>query len=118
MKANKALKRLKKIEALMADVMERYRSEALHIRKALHQAKDAVARVKAAVRSEATSGTGKTSKPLAKPKRRLSTAGRKAIQDAAQRRWAQTRGVAANRRPQKTAIKNAAVKTRSAKTVK
>jgi hypothetical protein len=118
MKANKALKRLKKIEALMANVTERYRFEALHIRKALHQAKDATARVKAAVRSEATSATAKAFKPLAKSKRRLSTAGRKAIQDAARRHWAQTRGVTANRRAKKAAAKNAAVKTRLARRVK
>lgn len=35
MKANKALKRLAKIEARISDVMERYSSRASHIREAL-----------------------------------------------------------------------------------
>lgn len=47
MKANKALKRLTKIEELIADVTERYSTSALHIRAALVGAKLAVARLKA-----------------------------------------------------------------------
>lgn len=127
MKANKALKRLTKIEALISDVTERYSSGALHIREALHDAKDAVARVKAAVRSQATSGMAKPSKAPAKQKRRLSAAGRKAIQEAARRRWAQKRAATANAdraarkaapARKKTAARKAAVKTPTAKTVK
>ena len=49
MKANKALKRLAKIEALISDMTERYSKGALYIRKALQDAKAAVARVKEAV---------------------------------------------------------------------
>src|ERR1700733_13983037 len=90
MKANKALKRLAKIEALISDVSERYSAGAHHVREALHEAKAAVARVKTAVTSQATSGMAKTSKAPAK-KRRLSAAGRKAIQEAARRRWADER---------------------------
>lgn len=59
MKANKALKRLAKIEALMADVSERYSSGASHIREALRDAMAAFARVKAAVSTQASSGTAK-----------------------------------------------------------
>ena len=127
MKTNKVLKRLAKIEALISDVTERYSSGALHIREALHDAKDAVARVKAAVRSQAASGTAKTAKAPAKQKRRLSVAGRKAIQDAARRRWAQKRATTANANRaakkaaparKKTAVKKAAVKAPAAKTSK
>lgn len=127
MKANKALKRLTKIEALISDVTDRYSAGAHHIREALHEAKAAVARVKVAVRSQSTSKTAKAFKPPAKPKRRLSAAGRRAIQDAARRRWAQNR-VAATKvnRParklalarKKTAVKKAAVKAPTAKTAK
>jgi hypothetical protein len=56
MKANKALKRLGKIEALMSDVTERYSSSASHIREALQNAKTAVARAKEVVSLHASSG--------------------------------------------------------------
>ena len=62
MKANKALKRLSKIEALISDVSRAIFGRCgQHIREALHEAKAAVARVKAAVRSQPSSGTAKTS---------------------------------------------------------
>jgi hypothetical protein len=112
MKANKALKRLTKIEALISDVTERYSAGAHHIREALHEAKAAVVRVKAAVRSQPSSGRAKTSKAPSKKtpepvkqKQRLSAAGRKAIQEAARRRWAERRATTANanRAPRKAA---------------
>ncbi len=56
MKANKALKRLAKIEALMSDVTERYSASAPHLRKVLQDAKAAVARAKEAVGLQASSG--------------------------------------------------------------
>ncbi len=46
MKTNKALKRLTKIEALMADVTDRYSTGASHIQEALQHAKAAVVRAK------------------------------------------------------------------------
>src|SRR4051812_26231882 len=49
MKANKALKRLTKIESLMSAVTERYSASAPHLRKVLKEAVDAVARAKKAV---------------------------------------------------------------------
>ncbi len=58
-KANKALKRLGKIEALISDVSERYSSSAAHVREALQDAIAAFARVKAAVSSQASSRTAK-----------------------------------------------------------
>lgn len=59
MKANKAVKRLAKIEALMSDVTERYSASAPHIREMLQDAKAAVTRAKAAVSLQASSGTAK-----------------------------------------------------------
>ena len=90
MKANKALKRLAKIEALMSDVTKRYSASAPHTREVLQDAKAAVTRAKEAVSLQASSGTAKNppmkrSKPpsnatpeLSKPKRKLSAAGRAA----------------------------------------
>jgi hypothetical protein len=70
-KANKALKRLAKIEALISDVSERYSSGASHIREALQDAMAAFARVKAAVSSQASSGTAEH--PPGKPKKANAT---------------------------------------------
>ena len=100
MKANKALKRLAKIEALMSSVTERYSASAPHIREALEDAKAAITRAKEAVSLQTPSGTAKkppvkhseaTSKAMrepSKPKRKLSAAGRKAIVAATKKRWA------------------------------
>ena len=59
MKANKVLKRLAKIEALILKVTERYSASAPHIRELLRDAKAAVTRAKAAVSLQASSGTAK-----------------------------------------------------------
>ena len=67
MKANKALKRLAKIEALISDVTERYSKGAVEVRKALQDAKVAFARVKVAVSSQASSKPAKN--PAAKTKK-------------------------------------------------
>ena len=91
MKANKALKRLAKIEALMSDVTERYSASAPHVRELLQDAKAAVTRAKEAVSLRTSSGTAKNpavkhSAPMSKatpepskPKRKLSAAGKAAI---------------------------------------
>jgi hypothetical protein len=63
MKANKALKRLTKIEALMADVAERYSASPPHIREVLQDAKAAVIRAKEAVSLQASSRTAKKAAP-------------------------------------------------------
>jgi hypothetical protein len=49
MKANKALKRLARIKALISDVTKRYSASAPHLRDVLQYAEDAVARAKEAV---------------------------------------------------------------------
>ena len=122
MKANKALKRLAKIEALMSDVTERYSASAPHTREVLQDAKAAVTRAKEAVSLQASSGKsknspGKPSRPpskatpeLSKPKRRLSAAGRKAISEATKKRWAAKR--AETEKLENAVAKKAAVKLR------
>ncbi len=103
MKANKALKRLAKIEALISDVSERYSSGPSHVREAIQDAMAAFARVKAVVNSQAARRppvklkkvAAKNAGAKAKQKRRLSAAGRKAIQEA-RRRWAKKRAATTN----------------------
>ena len=73
MKANKALKRLAKVEALISDVMERYSSRASHIREALRDAKAAIARVTQAMNSQTPSDSAKRA-----PVKRRKAAGKKA----------------------------------------
>ena len=132
MKANKALKRLAKIEALMSDLTERYSASAPRIRDLLQNAKVAVTQAKEAVGLQASSGTAKNplrkqskavskaTPELSKPKRRLSAAGRKAIIAATKKRWALKRAEAAKSTPARTAApKKAAVKkVAQAKTAK
>jgi DUF1009 family protein len=57
MKANKALKRLAKIEAWMSEVRDQYSASAPNLLKALQQATAAIARAKEAVSLQASSGT-------------------------------------------------------------
>ncbi len=59
MKANKALKRLAKIETLMSDVAERFSASAPHLREALKDLKAAVLSVKEAVKVQASSAAPK-----------------------------------------------------------
>jgi hypothetical protein len=100
MKANKILKRIAKIEALIAKLTERSSESVPHIRELLGDAKAAVTRAKMAVTLQVSSGTAKNpavkdSEPTSKatpessnPKRKLSAAGRKAIVAATKKRWA------------------------------
>ena len=99
MKANKALKRLAKIEALISDVTERYSASAPHVRDVLQDAKAAVARAKEAVRLRASAGKSKKSAPIKKGAKKA--AAKKAAP-------AQT----------KAAVKKVAVKVPTAKTPK
>ena len=59
MKANKALKRLAKIEGLMSDVAKRFSAHAPSLQEAFADLKAAVDRVKEAVGVQATSAAGK-----------------------------------------------------------
>jgi hypothetical protein len=121
MKANKVLKRLARIEALMSDLTERH--SAASIRDLLQNARDDVTQAKEAVGLQASSGMSKkppvkhseaiskVSPESSKPKRRLSAAGRKAIIAATKKRWSLKRAEAAKATPANTAApKKAAVK--------
>lgn len=70
MKANKALRRLAKIEALLADIKARTSGKTSDIRQALQDAGAAVARVKEIVSSQvaAKAGTGAKKAPPARKK--------------------------------------------------
>jgi len=57
MKANKALKRLTKIKALLSDVTRRYSANAPNLRDVLQYAEDAVTRAKEAVGLEVSSSS-------------------------------------------------------------
>jgi hypothetical protein len=114
MKTKKGLKRLIKIEALMADVTERFSNSSLEIQEALRDARSAFARVKEAVTLVASSAAKDSAPvrttaektapapvpataPVAKPaKRKLSAAGKKAIQEGVRRRMAKSREATAN----------------------
>jgi hypothetical protein len=125
MKTNKVLRRLAKIEALMSDVTKRYSASVPHTREALQDAKAAVTRAVKAVSLQASAGSAKkppvkhSKRPsqatpeLSKSKRKLSAAGRKAISEAAKKRWAALK--AAAQKPEPVLAKKAAVKTAPAK---
>jgi hypothetical protein len=114
MKAQKAMKRLAKIEALMSDVTERYSTSAPNIRKALQDAKTAVTRAKNALNSLAASDTAKDapvkqSKPTPKVKRKA-TAKKAAVKRATVVKRVRTlTPKAAKRLPVKKAAKEKAV---------
>jgi hypothetical protein len=138
MKANKALKRLAKIEALMSDVTERYSARGPGTRKMLQNAEAAIVRAKAAVNLEASPRPAKTrpvehsegpSKPTpepTKPKRKLVAAGRRASKAALQQRRAQKladaqraqrSGKKAIPARKKTVVKKVTAKAKAAKKV-
>jgi hypothetical protein len=66
MKAQKALKRLAKIEELLSDLTVRYAPGAPAFQGALQDAKAAVARAKEAATQDASSGKAKLPKPPSK----------------------------------------------------
>ena len=96
MKANKALKRLAKIETLMSDVAERFSASAPHLREALKDLKAAVLIVKEAVKVQASTAPKKAS-----PKK-AARAGKKAI---AQKATAPKAKAAKKRAPVRKAVK-------------
>lgn len=92
MKANKALKRLAKIETLISDVTERYSGSASQIQDVLQDAKAAVVRAKEAIQASSTAkeppvkDSQRPSRTATEPKRKLSAAGREAIIAATKKR--------------------------------
>jgi DNA-binding protein HU-beta len=97
MKANKALKRLAKIESLMSDVAERFSASAPHLREALKDLKAAMLSVKEAVKVQASPAAKK-----ATPKK-AARAGKNAVAKKAARKRAPLRKAA-----KKAALKHVA----------
>ena len=109
MKANKALKRLAKIEALISDVTERYSASAPQIREVLQDAKAAVSRAKEAVNLQAASGKkAAAAKADRAAKKAAPTEKKTAIEKAALK--APTAKMAKKSTPIKKAAKNRAAK--------
>jgi hypothetical protein len=119
MKANKVLKRIAKIEALISKVTDR--SSAPDIRELLRDAKAAVTRAKDALQasSEAAKNhpvghskrTPEATPEPSKPQRKLSAAGRKAIVTATKRRWAAFHAAKQAEKPEPALPKKARPKT-------
>jgi len=108
MKANKALKRLKRIKALMSDVTKRFSVSAPHIREVLQGAEDAIARAKQAVSMEASSGT-KTATGKARRAAKTARAQKKpSVKTVAARTKATERSPRAKKAAKKRAPKNLA----------
>jgi hypothetical protein len=90
MKAKKAVKRLVKAEAILADVIDQYAGQT-SVRELLGTAKATVARAKAAVNSTAASAKGGKKPPAKADKSRrggLTAEGRRKLSVAAKKRWA------------------------------
>jgi hypothetical protein len=90
MKAKKALKRLGKVEAILADVIDQYAGQA-SVKEMLGTAKASVARAKAVVDTQAASAKAGKKPPAKadKPRRGgLTAEGRKKLSIAAKKRWA------------------------------
>jgi len=97
MKANKALKRLTKIESLMSDVAERFSVSAPHLREALKDLKAAMLSVKEAVKVQASPAAKK-----AAPKK-VARAGKKAVAKKAAKKHAPVRKFAKRTPPKRVA---------------
>ena len=89
MKAKKALKRLNKVESLLADVIEQFPDSARGLRDLLDSARSSVVRAKETVGARVARAA---KKPPVRAQQsgagRLSAEGRKRISLAAKRRWA------------------------------
>ena len=90
MKAKKTLKRLKKVEAILSDVIDKFPASARGLRGLLDSAKASVVRAKEVVYARAAA---KSSPAGAQESARggLSAEGRKRISLAAKKRWAQAK---------------------------
>src|SRR6266404_3627718 len=86
MNAKKAHKRLRRIDGLLAAVIDRYTTAATGVHELLDTAKKAVANAMTSLQKPAAK---KPPAPAATPgQRRLSAAGRKRLSQAAKQRWA------------------------------
>ena len=85
MKANKALKRMAKIESLMSDVADRFSASAPHLREALKDLKAAMASVKEAVKVQTSPA------PKESASKKAARAGKKAVAKKAAKKRAPLR---------------------------
>jgi|SRR5258705_9886179 hypothetical protein len=91
MKAKKAVKRLARVEALLAGVLDQFSDGKQALRKLLDSAKGSVARAKEEIHLQTAPSAEKKAPVQAKAvtrRRRISAAGRKRISVAAKKRWA------------------------------
>src|SRR5579862_7773985 len=94
MKANKALKRLAKIETLMSDVAERFSASAPHLREALKDLKAAALSVKEAVKVQTSSAAAKKKSPKKAARAGKKGAGKKAAARVSKAKTAKKRAPA------------------------
>ena len=97
MKAKKALKRLRSVEALLSIVIDQFAANERSVRALLDSAKVSVIRAKARINSLSTARTAKKPQMIAKQTKRthLTSEGRKKISIAAKKRWAVARSTSA-----------------------
>lgn len=90
MKAKKALKRLRSVEALLSIVIDQFAANERSVRALLDSAKASVIRAKARINILPAAGTAKKPQMMAKQTKRarLTSEGRKRISLAAKKRWA------------------------------
>ena len=87
MKAKKAIKRLKKVEAILSNVIDQFPASARGLRGLLDSAKTSVVRAKGVVHARLASKKGPVRAPES-ARGGLSAEGRKRISLAAKKRWA------------------------------
>jgi hypothetical protein len=90
MKAKKALKKLKRVETLLSNVIDQYAANERGVRELLDFAKASVVRAKARVKSQSAPRIAKKSHMKTKKNKHghLTAEGRKRISLAAKKRWA------------------------------
>jgi hypothetical protein len=90
MKAKKALKRLRNVEALLSIVIDQFAANERSVRVMLDSAKASVIRAKAKINSLSAAGTAKKPQVMASQSKRrhLTSEGRRRISLAAKKRWA------------------------------
>ena len=90
MKAKKAIKRLKKVETILSNVIDQLPASARGLRELLDSAKASVVRAKGTVNAR-VARAAKKPPARAQESARLSAEGRKRISLAAKKRWAQAK---------------------------
>jgi hypothetical protein len=124
MKAKKALKKLRSVEALLSIVIDQFAANERSVRALLDSAKASVIGAKAKINSLSTAETKKKSRMMGKETKHahLTPEGRKRISQAAKKRWAEakralakTSGVLSKSAPERDAPKIGSPTSRRAK---